>query len=50
MTTKLIEIAYAIDGDSIYNGCVLGLSKCYVTDPCPTNKSFFEIREELKTC
>lgn len=48
-TTKLEEIVYAIDGDSIYNGCALGLSECDATDPCPMHDKFFAIREELKT-
>lgn len=47
-STKLEEIVYAIDGDSIYNGCALGLSECDASDPCPMHNKFFQIREELK--
>src|SRR5690625_1674173 len=42
-TTKLEEIVCAIDGDSTYNGCALGLSECDATDPCPMHDKFFEI-------
>lgn len=47
--TKIEEIVFAIDGDSIYNGCALGLSECDASDPCPMHDKFFKIREELKT-
>lgn len=47
-STKLEEIVYAIDGDSIYNGCALSLSECDASDPCPMHDKFFQIREELK--
>ncbi len=45
---KVSEIVYAIDGDSIYNGCALGLSECSNETPCPMHDKFFKIRDELK--
>ena len=46
---KLSEIVFAIDGDSIYNGCALGLSQCSNTRPCPMHHKFVAIRANLKT-
>ncbi len=48
-TTKISEIVYAIDGDSLYNGCALGLNECDANDPCPMHEKFYGIRKELKT-
>ena len=46
--TKVSEIVFAIDGDSIYNGCGLGLSECSNVQPCPMHNKFVKIRGELK--
>ncbi|WP_458627907.1 RrF2 family transcriptional regulator [Winogradskyella sp. PC D3.3] len=46
--TKLSQIVNAIDGDSIYNGCGLGLHTCDENHPCPVHDKFKSIREELK--
>lgn len=46
---RLSQIVAAIDGDSIYNGCALGLNECSHTQPCPMHFQFVKIREELKT-
>lgn len=45
---KLSQIVSAIDGDSIYNGCGLGLEQCDAAHPCPLHDKFVEIRSELK--
>ncbi len=45
---KISEIVFAIDGDSIYNGCALGLSECNNDKPCPMHDKFLKIRTELK--
>ena len=47
-TVKLSSIVFAIDGDSIYNGCGLGLKKCNENMPCPVHNQFKMIRDELK--
>ena len=47
-TTKLSQIVYAIDGDSIYSGCGLGLHTCNENHPCPVHDRFKIVREELK--
>ena len=45
---KLAEIVKAIDGDSIYVGCGLGLKKCNEEHPCPAHDKFKVVRDELK--
>lgn len=45
---KLSHIVKAIDGDSIYKGCGLGLKACNETRPCPMHNRFKAIREELR--
>ncbi len=46
--TKLIDIVLAIDGDTIYNGCGLGLAECSESHPCPLHDEFVAIRGDLK--
>jgi len=45
---KLSHIVSAIDGNSIYNGCGLGLKACNALKPCPMHESFTSIRNDLK--
>ena len=45
---NLSTIVFAIDGDSIYNGCGLGLKKCNEKKPCPVHDQFKLVRDELK--
>ncbi|MFB9055808.1 RrF2 family transcriptional regulator [Mariniflexile ostreae] len=45
---KLSQIVNAIDGDSIYKGCGLGLEKCDENHPCPVHYKFKGVRDELK--
>ena len=45
---NLSTIVQAIDGDDIYVGCGLGLSKCNEKEPCPVHNQFKLIRAELK--
>lgn len=46
---KLADIVFAIDGNSVYEGCGLGLDKCNAGRPCPVHFKFSVIRKELKT-
>jgi len=46
---KLADIVKIIDGDTIYNGCGLGLKECNELKPCPLHEKFKRIREDLKT-
>lgn len=44
---KLAEIVQAIDGDSVFKGCGLGLSDCSEDHPCPVHDKFKFIKAEL---
>ncbi len=44
---KLAAIVSAIDGDSIYRGCALGLEQCSEDKPCPLHSKFKEVRDGL---
>ena len=46
---KLHAVVDAIDGDSIYRGCGLGLEQCDANKPCPLHHQFSSIRDELKS-
>ncbi len=45
---KLSDIVDAIDGDTIYAGCGLGLKECNSDKPCPVHDKFVDIRNNLK--
>ena len=45
---RFYQIIYAIDGDTIYNGCGLGLQRCNAKKPCPVHHKFAAIRDSLK--
>jgi len=44
MGTRLSEIVSVLDGDSIYEGCGLGLKQCDAKSPCPLHFKFVEIK------
>lgn len=46
---KLIDIVSAIDGESIFIGCCLGLAQCSSDHPCPVHDQFEGIRNGLKS-
>lgn len=45
---KVSDIVYAIDGDTTYNSCVLGLNECSNSHPCPIHDKFVTIRNSMK--
>lgn len=45
---KLSQLVFALDGDRIYTGCGLGLSRCNAEKPCPVHHKFIQIRNDLK--
>ncbi|WP_452220500.1 RrF2 family transcriptional regulator [Lacinutrix salivirga] len=47
-TIKLSQIVQAIDGDTVYSSCGLGLKSCDENHPCPVHDKFKVIRKELK--
>lgn len=44
---SLAQIVKAIDGDKIYNECVLGLKACSQKSPCPVHNEYTEIKKRL---
>lgn len=44
---NLAQIVTAIDGNSIFTSCGLGINHCSDERPCPLNKRFKSIREDL---
>lgn len=44
---NLKKIVVAIDGNSIFQGCALGLEKCNEKAPCPMHEKFVTIRNQL---
>ncbi|MBS7231082.1 Rrf2 family transcriptional regulator [Flavobacterium psychroterrae] len=44
---KLIQIVDAIDGDTIYKGCGIGLKECSELKPCPVHNEFKKVRQLL---
>ena len=47
LKTSLADIVKAIDGDKIYNECVLGLKACSQKKPCPVHNEYKEIKKKL---
>jgi len=47
LDTSIADIVKAIDGDSIYTDCVLGLKACSEKSPCPVHNEFKEIKKSL---
>ena len=45
---KLSDIVSTIDGNTIYVGCGLGLSRCNENKPCSLHSQFKVIRDELR--
>ncbi len=45
---SLLEIVKAVDGPHIFTGCVLGLSQCNETMPCPIHDQYKPIRDKMK--
>ncbi|MBK8443690.1 MAG: Rrf2 family transcriptional regulator [Sphingobacteriales bacterium] len=45
--SSIADIVRAIDGDSIYTDCVLGLKACSEKTPCPVHLEYKEIKKRL---
>ena len=43
----IADIVRAIDGEVIYNDCVLGLKKCSEKNPCPVHFEYKDIKRKL---
>lgn len=47
LSRPLSEIVEAIDGNSLFNGCALGLKQCSEINPCPLHNEFKDIRNRI---
>lgn len=45
---NLADVVAAVDGDSLFTGCALGLPECSEKRPCPLHHEFKKIRSEIK--
>lgn len=45
---KLRQIVFAIDGDSIYTACSLGMKECSEKFPCPVHSQYKIIKNGIK--
>ena len=45
---KLMQIVFAVDGDSLFEDCNLGLGKCIPEKPCVLHDQFTVVRQEIK--
>jgi len=43
----LADIVEAVDGNSIFVGCALGLKQCTEINPCPLHNEFKMIRDQM---
>jgi Rrf2 family protein len=48
-TIPLYDIVVAIDGDDLFEECVLGLPGCGEAEPCPLHDHWTEERERMRT-
>ncbi len=48
-TITLSEIIVIFDGENAYSGCVLGLSSCNDTHPCPLHDEYTKIQNDMKS-
>ena len=47
LKTSLADIVKALDGNSIYSDCVLGLKTCNEKKPCPVHDQYRDIKKNL---
>lgn len=44
----LKDLVIAIDGESLFNGCSLGLKYCSEVNPCPMHHDILQVRAQLE--
>ena len=47
LKSSISDIVKAIDGDSLYKDCVIGLKACSEKNPCPVHFEYKEIKRNL---
>ena len=48
MQTTIADVVRAVDGDSLFTGCGLGLKVCSEKNPCPLHDEFKIIRKKIQ--
>lgn len=48
LQSNLRQIIEVFDGDSIFSGCIIGLTQCSSENPCPLHNSTAIYRKDLK--
>ena len=49
LKSSIADIVVAVDGDSIYKDCVIGLKLCSEKNPCPVHFEYKEVKRNLIT-
>jgi Rrf2 family protein len=47
-STTLSQIVNVLDGNQLFDHCIMGLSACSESHPCPIHTGYREIRSDLK--
>ena len=47
-TINLLSIVLVVDGDSVFESCVLGLPSCGSEEPCPVHETWGPLREAAR--
>ncbi|GAA4323545.1 Rrf2 family transcriptional regulator [Mucilaginibacter gynuensis] len=47
LSRPISDIVTAVDGDSLFRGCALGLKQCSEVKPCPLHNEFKDIRNRI---
>ena len=45
---SLLDVVQAIDGESLFTDCVLGLNNCSDDQPCPLHNQWTGIRQNIQ--
>lgn len=46
---SLADIVKAVDGDTLFTGCGLGLKQCSESHPCPIHHEFKSVRKNIQS-
>jgi len=45
--TSLLDVVYAIEGDNVFDSCIMGLPECGCEQPCPMHESWEPVKKQL---
>lgn len=49
LSIPLKELIILIEGDALFNSCVIGFKKCTEKNPCPLHHKITEVRNKMKS-